>query len=95
MTQHSKTPFKAVGGELWSESGKLLYKVGGSYTEKDAEKRRATLAFIVTACNSHEALVAALESAKDALENPDEELWAIETLHNLITAALDAAREEK
>jgi hypothetical protein len=71
-TTHTPTPFHANPDnplEVWSESNTLVAECD-PYESSDAEAK-VNAAFIVRACNSHAALVAACESALTGVLNPE------------------------
>lgn len=65
--QHTPTPWKAVGRDVENEDGLLL---ASAYTMPDNGVRAGPINanFIVRACNSHAALVNALQLITDKVE---------------------------
>ena len=72
MNEHTPTPWRATDMPGFAsvaefETGRLVAGCDASYRE--LIECKANAAFIVTACNNHAALVAALELAESALDN--------------------------
>ncbi len=92
---HTPTPWGDNNNcQFVSPSGLLIGDTGNGDQRTWAE-RRANAAFIVRACNSHAALVAALEEIDRRLSqqvDADTATWPEETCRDIARAALAAAK---
>jgi len=65
----TKTPFIDAGdGRIFGADGKLIAQAMGLHS---ADECLANIAFIVRACNAHEAMVEACKAGLDLIENPN------------------------
>lgn len=93
MTQHTPTPWKyGPGLIIWNGDGFLVAQVAGQPGMPEAE---ADAAFIVRACNSHEALVRLAEMVEDRFKDSDTArlVHTNDTLLAAASAALALAKE--
>ena len=89
--QHTPTPWNLNGRHIDAEKGNKL--IVSLRSEHDAENL-ANAAFIVRACNSHDALVEALENAKAEIISEIDTNTSTNILLNEIDAVLAAAKGE-
>lgn len=71
MAEHSKTPWHHDGYPIWSADKQvvcLIADVDYFGHLRDVPNYEANAAFIVTACNSHAALLAACKAARNVIE---------------------------
>lgn len=104
MTPHTPTPWVARCNTIFNTGTNPALKIAdipnlhtyGKRLETDHDVEQANLQFIVTACNAHADLLAALEALVSAIEADEEDIPIEMTLHCLehldqARAALDAA----
>jgi hypothetical protein len=91
-TQHTPTPWKTETPKGWEQKGLTAIWSDGVMVatcgRQGTQEQQDNAAFIVRACNSHDALVAALEIAVERLES----VQAISGQHYDFVAALTRAR---
>jgi len=100
MTEHTKTPWRVIGGTCIFSSGDekrlLAYtEEGKAFDISKFYEARANAAFIVRACNFHDEIIASAESLIYEMNGPDGELptlaerEAMKRLQQVINRALE------
>lgn len=95
MSTHQHTPMEHVDGEIWQEGRPVLEAL--AYYPNDAE-RDAFLTKVVNACNSHQALVDAVEkfmrlSGRPYRNDPNALLSALDSMLPAAQEAISLAKE--
>lgn len=90
QVKHTKTPWMATSHSLiFSGDGERMVARVGRVRERNVKLEQADAAFIVRACNSHDALVSALNEIIAAFADP----LGHEGSYSRRSKALNAARE--